>query len=83
MDAARQIRQLSPESKIIFVTQESSTDVVQEALSLGALGYVVKTRAGSELLPAVEAVRQGRQFVSCGNTKSPACPDPRGRENGG
>jgi hypothetical protein len=34
---------LSPESKILFFSQESSADVVQEALSLGALGCVVKT----------------------------------------
>ena len=40
--------------------------MVQEALGLGALGYVVKAYAGSELIPAVEAVRQGRPFVSAG-----------------
>jgi DNA-binding NarL/FixJ family response regulator len=66
IEAARRIRKLSPQSKIIFVSQEFSADVVQEALSLGALGYVVKTHAGSELLAAVEAIRQGRQFVSRG-----------------
>src|SRR6266436_2651248 len=44
IDAARQIRRCAPKSKIIFLTQESSADVVQEALSLGALGYVSKTR---------------------------------------
>ena len=66
MEAARRIRKLCPESKILFVSQESSADVVQEALSLGALGYVVKAHAGSELLAAVEAVLQGRQFVSTG-----------------
>jgi DNA-binding NarL/FixJ family response regulator len=64
--AARRIRKLSPKTKILFVSQESSADVVQEALALGALGYVVKAHAGSELLPAVEAVLQGRQFVSSG-----------------
>jgi len=37
---------------------------VQEALHLGALGYVSKIHAGVELLAAVEAVCQGRQFVS-------------------
>jgi DNA-binding NarL/FixJ family response regulator len=63
LDAARQIRKLSPESKIIFLSQESSPDIVQEALSLGALGYVVKARAGSELLPAVESVLLEKQFV--------------------
>jgi DNA-binding NarL/FixJ family response regulator len=46
IEAARRIRKLSPKSKILFVSQESSADVVQEALSLGALGYVVKAHAG-------------------------------------
>jgi DNA-binding NarL/FixJ family response regulator len=64
IEAARQIRKLAPESKIIFLSQESSDDVVQEALSLGASGYVVKTRAGSELSAAVEAVLLGERFVS-------------------
>jgi DNA-binding NarL/FixJ family response regulator len=64
IEAARQIRELSPASKIIFVSQESSADVVQEALSLGAWGYVVKTRAGHELLAAVESVLLGKPFVS-------------------
>jgi DNA-binding NarL/FixJ family response regulator len=64
IEAARQIRQLSPDSKIIFVSQESSRKVVQEALSLGAQGYVVKAMAAHELLAAVEAVIAGKQFVS-------------------
>ena len=64
IEAARQIRELSPESKIIFVSQELSADVVQEALSTGANGYVFKTQAGNDLLAAVEAVILGKQFVS-------------------
>jgi hypothetical protein len=40
--------------------------VVQEALRIGAHGYVVKTHAGIELLAGVEAVRQGKQFISGG-----------------
>jgi DNA-binding NarL/FixJ family response regulator len=64
LEAARRIRKLSPESKIIFLTHESSAEVVREALSLGASGYVLKTRAASELLTAVEAVMQEQQFVS-------------------
>jgi DNA-binding NarL/FixJ family response regulator len=66
IEAARRIRKLSPQSKILFVSQESSADVVQEALSLGALGYVVKAHAGSELLAAVGAVLEDRQFISSG-----------------
>ena len=64
IEAARQIRKLAPESKIIFLSQESSAEVVEEALRLGAWGYVLKTRAGSDLLPAVEAVLSGKRFVS-------------------
>jgi DNA-binding NarL/FixJ family response regulator len=63
-EAARQIRKLVPESKIIFLSQESSDDMVQEALSIGAWGYVVKIHAGTELLTAVEAVISGKRFVS-------------------
>lgn len=40
IDAARRIRKLSPNTRIIFLTQESSGDVVREAFSLGAWGYV-------------------------------------------
>jgi DNA-binding NarL/FixJ family response regulator len=61
-----EFRKLSPQSKIVFVTQESDADVVQKALSTGTAGYLVKTRVASDLLPAVEAVRQGGQFVSSG-----------------
>jgi len=66
IEAARRIRNLSPGSKILFVSQEFSADVVQEALGTGAQGYVVKSDSGSELLPAVEAVCQGRRFVGAG-----------------
>jgi DNA-binding NarL/FixJ family response regulator len=55
IEAARQIRRLAPESKILFLSQGSSADVVQEALSFGVLGYVVKAHAGSDLLAAVDA----------------------------
>jgi DNA-binding NarL/FixJ family response regulator len=64
IEAARRIRQRSPSSKIIFLSLDNSLDVVQEALSTGALAYVHKAQAGSELLPAVETVLRGGRFVS-------------------
>jgi len=64
IEAARRIRKLSPKSNILFLSQESSADLVQEALDLGALGYVAKTHAGVDLLAALEAVCQGRRFVA-------------------
>src|SRR5262249_61502201 len=56
IEAARQIRRRAPKSKILFVSQDSSPDTVHVALETGAAGYVVKSDAGSELLPAIDAV---------------------------
>src|SRR5215467_8193758 len=64
IEAACRIRDVSPTSKILFVSENRSPDIVEKALSTGAGGYVVKSDAGSELLPAVEAVLQGKGFVS-------------------
>jgi DNA-binding NarL/FixJ family response regulator len=66
IEVARRVRRLCPQCKILLMSQETSAEVAREAFRLGAMGYVVKGYAGSELLPAVEAVCQGRQFVSKG-----------------
>jgi DNA-binding NarL/FixJ family response regulator len=66
IEAARRIRRLSPQSKILFLSQESSAEIVQECLSLGALGFVTKTSAARDLLVAVDAVLRNQQFVSSG-----------------
>jgi CheY-like chemotaxis protein len=63
IEAARRIRVLAPRSKILFVSQESSVNVVQAAFRAGASGYVVKMDAGSELATAVKAVLRGERFV--------------------
>jgi len=64
IDVARKIREFAPQSRILFVSQESSADVVREALETGASGYVAKTDAGSELVTAISAVLRGEKFVS-------------------
>ena len=64
IDAARRIRELTPKAKIIFVTQESSPEVVQEALDLGAQGYVLKADIETDLVPALYAAIQGKRFIS-------------------
>ena len=58
---------------------ESSPEVVQEALNLGAHGYVLKSRAGSELLAAVEALIEGKQFVSSALPDHLLCESRRAR----
>jgi DNA-binding NarL/FixJ family response regulator len=63
IEAAQQIRELSPKSRVLVVSQESSASVVQKAFSVGAWGYVVKADAGGELLTAVNTVVRGERFV--------------------
>jgi DNA-binding NarL/FixJ family response regulator len=64
IEAARRIREVSPASKILFVSENRSVDVAEEALSTGAGGYVVKSDARSELSPAIKAVLEGKRFIS-------------------
>ena len=52
--AAAQIRLLSPNSKIIFVTANSDSDVIHEAQIAGLDGYVLKFQSGNELIAAIE-----------------------------
>jgi len=60
IDAARQIRNLVPKSKIVFVSQHSDPDIVQEALSLGASGYVLKqTSRPTYYLPSTPLLTVG------------------------
>jgi DNA-binding NarL/FixJ family response regulator len=64
LELARQLRVTAPLAKIAFVTQEFSSDVIREALDIGAVGYVQKTFARSQLLPAIDAVLCDAHFVS-------------------
>jgi DNA-binding NarL/FixJ family response regulator len=79
LDAARQIRKLSPNARILFCSQESSVDIVEEARKLGARGYLVKSD-GSQLLHAVKAVLHEKQFVVSRNLAHPAISTPLDRQ---
>jgi CheY-like chemotaxis protein len=87
-EAAKQIRRLAPHARLLFMSQESSSDFVREALSLGAHGYIQKISVATDLRPAIDAVLAGQRFVSrslafTGPTDAPAarrheilfCPD--------
>lgn len=63
IEVARRIRKLSPKSKILFVTQNSSRELAQGALRMGANGYLLKAEA-TDLPLAVETVIRGEQYVS-------------------
>lgn len=64
IEVARKITQSTPDSVILFVSMNSSKDVVSEALSTGARGYLLKVDAGNELRPAIEAVLHNKQYLS-------------------
>jgi len=64
IEAARRLHRLSPKSKILFVSQWSSADLVQEAFDVGAQGFVTKTDVGSNLLTAVNDVLLGKDSMS-------------------
>lgn len=64
IEAATRIRETSPDSKILFVSENRSADIAERALTTGAGGYVVKSDAASELLPAIKAVLEGKRFIS-------------------
>ena len=66
IEAAPRMSELSPGSKILFLSQANDADSIQAALSAGACGYVHKLSAGTQLLSAVAAVLQGQRFVTGG-----------------
>jgi DNA-binding NarL/FixJ family response regulator len=64
IEAAHRISRLIPTATILFVSQISDADVVQEALRNGAKGYVWKPDAGIDLMLAIEVALRGAHFVS-------------------
>lgn len=64
IQVASRIRDVSRNSKILFLSEESSPEVAQAALEAGGAGYVVKSDAGRELLPAVKALSEGKRYIS-------------------
>jgi DNA-binding NarL/FixJ family response regulator len=62
IEAGRRIRKISPQSKIVFLSQNPTPEIVESALRIGA-GYLLKSDA-NELPAAVHAVLEGRKFVS-------------------
>jgi CheY-like chemotaxis protein len=66
IDAASQIREVSPESKIIFLSQYDDPDIVRAVLHAGAVGYVLKMDSGKDLNQALSAALSGKTFLSGG-----------------
>jgi DNA-binding NarL/FixJ family response regulator len=63
IEAAKQIRKVSPRSKIVFLSGNTVPEIVREALRVGGCGYVVKSDAGGDLVAALNAAIANKQFV--------------------
>ena len=63
-EVARRIREHIPQLKIVLFSADRSFDVAEDAMRMGAVGYLVKSDAGTELIPALEAALQGKYYVS-------------------
>jgi DNA-binding NarL/FixJ family response regulator len=63
IEAARQVIAREPSSRILFVSEHQSSDIIQTALGSGARGYITKSDASRELLPAMAAIVQERRFI--------------------
>jgi len=64
IDAARRLRKLLPSARLIFLTMHADPDYVAEAFRAGAMGYLLKRSAASELLTAIREVLKGNHYVS-------------------
>ena len=62
--AASRIREHSPQSKVLFVSGDQAPDIVEQAFSAGAHGYLVKSEAGRHLLAAVRTILEGERYLS-------------------
>lgn len=64
IDAARQIREKAPASRIVILTQQTSKPYIRKAFEAGAHAYVVKQSASRELSGAIEQALRGEQYLS-------------------
>jgi DNA-binding NarL/FixJ family response regulator len=64
IEAAQRISNCAPKARILILSENRSKVIVEEALRSGARGYVLKSDARTDLLRAVEAILQGKRFVS-------------------
>ncbi len=63
LEAARRIREVSPGTKILFLTATPGRDVMRAAMEIGAVGYIAKANALRDLMPAVRAAVVDEEYL--------------------
>ena len=64
LDAARRLRKMVPRPRLIFVTVHADQDYVTQAFKAGASAYLLKRSAGSELVQAIDAVKNDNYYIT-------------------
>jgi len=64
IEVARHLKEDGSVAKVVFLTANDDADFVEAAMSAGALGYVLKPRLATDLIPAIWNAMEGRTFVS-------------------
>jgi len=64
LDVAREINNRYPDLKFIILSLHDESSAVEDVLSAGASGYILKRSVGTDLFAAVKSVREGNTFVS-------------------
>ncbi len=64
IDAARRVRQILPDTKLVFLTMHEDADLAADAFRAGASGYLLKRSAGAELSTAIHEVVEGRSYLT-------------------
>jgi RNA polymerase sigma factor (sigma-70 family) len=63
LDATREILRVSPSTRILILTMFAEDRYVLEALRAGASGFILKTRAGKDLVEAIQRVSRGLLYL--------------------
>jgi len=66
MEAAEQLKPLLPSLKFVFITMNHDPSLAEAALTLGPVGYVLKSAAAKELTMAVSNVLHGKPYLTSG-----------------
>ena len=64
IEACHRLHEFGFKAKFVFLTVHPEDEFLQACMAEGALGYVVKSRMGTDLIPAINAVLSGRSYVS-------------------
>lgn len=64
IEATRRIREVSPQSRILFLSEHLGRDIIEAAFAAGGMGYVLKSDSLHDLIPGVRTILRGERYLS-------------------